>query len=102
VTRKPSHHRPRQQQHPINYPGVLALILGTGGTLGALILVWRGEIKGVAEWGLLIGNLITGACGLLGAYSNRGRATDPIPGAHPGSTIETTTTVTPPEPPEGP
>lgn len=99
MTRKPSHHRPRQQRHPINYPGVLALILGTGGTLGVLILVWRGEIKGVAEWGLLIGNLITGACGLLGAYSHRGRATDPV--AAPGSAVETTTTVTPPAAEEG-
>jgi hypothetical protein len=97
-------HRRRQQHHqPFNFAGVLALLFGSGAVAAALILVWRGDPKGLGEWGLLIGNLTTGACGLLSQFRSQGRATDPVFDTHAGATVETTTTTTtPPEQePEG-
>lgn len=60
-------------------PGVVAFMLSIAAGSALVVLVVRGDTKGLGDWGILIGLFLTTINGLLTQASNHGRITDPIP-----------------------
>jgi hypothetical protein len=71
-------------------PGVVAFILSIAAGAALVVLVVRGDTKGLGDWGILIGLFLTTINGLLTQANHNGRATDLVPGR-----VSTTTTVEP-------
>jgi hypothetical protein len=72
---------------------ILAVMLGLTGCIALVILVLRGDPKGLGDWGLIIGLFLGHAVGLLTESRQGQRATDPAPGLH--VTTRTTTETEP-------
>lgn len=68
---------------------ILAILMGLTGCICLVILVIRGDPKGLGDWGLIIGLFLGHAVGLLTESRQGSRATDP----HPGQSVATRTTI---------
>lgn len=71
---------------------ILAILMGLTACLSLVILVVRGDPKGLGDWGLIIGLFLGHAVGLLTESRQGNRATDP----HPGQVATRTTIETEP------
>jgi hypothetical protein len=71
--------------------GIGALILLGSAAVALIVLVMRADPKGINDWGLLIGMFITAGSGMLTDSRQGQRATDPGPGAHVSTRVETET-----------